>query len=210
MRITRSAAFTLIEVLITVIIIGILFSVTSYIFGNAEQRSRDQQRISNLATIDNGLEQYHLDNHSYPQVGINGNNIFTAKFQLEAISGCGFTGPTGKGYLAPLYLGTVPDDPTFRTTITGSGTSCYTNQYGQYLYVTVTTDPNIAAQSFYLMARMERATNYSPTAPTSAQLGYWGGTIFGGGSPLLLCDKTTNAVQLASCTQNYYRTNNPN
>lgn len=202
--------FTLIEVLVTIAIIGILFAITSDIFGIAEARSRDQQRLTDLDTISNALEQYHLDNHNYPQVGQNSNNLFVAKYQLEQVGGCTFSGPAGKSFLAPHYLPTIPEDPQNKLVLTGTGASCNTNQFGQYLYVGVTTDPAGINQGFYLMGRMERPNNLSPVVPTQAQLGYYGPAIEGPTSNLLLCDQTTTAAQLPSCTQDHYITNNPN
>lgn len=208
--------FTLIELLITITIIGILFAITSDIYAIAQSRSRDQQRLSNLDTINNALEQYHLDNHAYPLEGLTTNNLVVAKYQLEPIEGCGVTGPAGKGYLAPNYIPTLPQDPQFHLLITSSGADCNTNQFGQYLYVTNTASAAAAVQSFYLMARLERTTNMSP-AGTAASLqqsafgsSYWGTIIYGPSSSLVFCDASASNSQQVSCTQNYFKANTPN
>lgn len=212
----RPRAFTLVEVLIVITIIGILMALTAGIYGAAEARSRDQQRLSNLDTIDNALEQYHLDNHSYPQDGLTTNNVLVAKYQLEAIEGCGVSGPSGKGYLAPHYLPTIPEDPLYHLSVSGSGSDCNTNQFGQYLYVTNTASSSAAVQAYYLMARLERTTNMSAAGSAAALQAstfgssYWGQIIYGPSSTLVFCDQSSSSQQLASCTQNYFRANNPN
>lgn len=199
-------AFTLLEVLTTIAIIGILFSLTSYVYSSAQTRSRDQQRLSNLDTIANALEQYHLDNHAYPAVNPNANSLFVAKYQLEQIAGCSYQ--AGQNFLAPAYLPTIPEDPQYKLAIGGSGANCTTNQTGQYLYVTTVTNQTDPAPGFYLMARVERLANVSAVAPTSAQIGFYGPTILGSGAGLTLCDQTTPPG--ATCTHNYYKANNPN
>lgn len=209
-------AFTLIEVLLTVVIIGILFAITAGVYGAAEARSRDQQRLSNLDTINNALEQYHLDNYNYPQEGLGSNNLVIAKYQLEPIEGCSFTGPSGKSYLVPNYLNTMPEDPLYRLSISGSGADCNASQYGLYLYVPNVTSASDAVQSFYLMAKMERTTAMSP-AGTAAALqnssfgsSYWGQIIYGQSSGLVFCDASSSSEQQGLCTQNYFKANNPN
>ena len=58
--------FTLIEILTVILIIGVLVSVTSYVFNSSLIRSRDTQRKTDLDTIKNALEQYYLDTRTYP------------------------------------------------------------------------------------------------------------------------------------------------
>jgi prepilin-type N-terminal cleavage/methylation domain-containing protein len=213
---SRLRAFTLVEVLITISIIGVLFAITSGIYASAQTRSRDQQRLSNLDTINNALEQYHLDNHSYPLEGLTTNNLLVAKYQLESIENCGVTGPSGKGYLAPNYLPTIPEDPQFRLSVSGSGADCNTNQFGQYLYVPNTATATAPVQAFYLMARLERTTNMSAAgAAASLQASpfgasYWGNILYGSSSSLVLCDAGSGSSQQATCTQNYFKANTPN
>ncbi|HSX42388.1 MAG TPA: prepilin-type N-terminal cleavage/methylation domain-containing protein [Candidatus Saccharimonadales bacterium] len=213
---SRYRAFTLIEVLIVITIIGILMAITAGIYGAAEARSRDQQRLSNLDTIDNALEQYHLDNHAYPQDGLTANNVLVAKYQLEAIEGCAVSGPSGKGYLAPHYLPTVPEDPLHHLVVSGSGSDCNTSPFGQYLYITNAPSSSAAVQAYYLMARLERTSNMSPAGSAAAlQAGsfgssYWGQIIYGPSSTLVFCDQGSSSSQQASCTQNFFKANNPN
>lgn len=194
-----------------VAIIGILFAITADIYGIAEARSRDQQRLSNLDTINNALEQYHLDNHHYPSNTASGN--FLAKLQLEQVTSG--TVSCGVSNLAPFYLPNLPEDPLNKLNLATLPSDCSASPAGGYLYVTNVAAASTPAQSFYLMAKMERAQFMSPdgTANTlrtgSFGSSYWGNLIYNSGNyNLVFCDHSTN-VQ-TTCTQNYFKASNPN
>ncbi len=59
-------AFTLIELLIVVAIIGILAAIAVPNFVNAMERAKVSRAISDVKSICNALEMYRLDNNNYP------------------------------------------------------------------------------------------------------------------------------------------------
>lgn len=59
-------AFTLIEMLIVVAIIGILASAIMVGLGPAQQKGRDARRMSDLNGAQNALELYYTQNSQYP------------------------------------------------------------------------------------------------------------------------------------------------
>ena len=61
-------AFTLIELLITVAILGILILISLFIFQIYMTRARDGRRKSDLAKLQRVLEDYNNDNLCYPDV----------------------------------------------------------------------------------------------------------------------------------------------
>ena len=61
-----SKAFTLIEMLIVVAIIGILASAIMVGLGPAQQKGRDARRMSDLNGAQNALELYFTQNSQYP------------------------------------------------------------------------------------------------------------------------------------------------
>ena len=65
-RITNHSAFTLIEILIVVTILGILGTLTFSMFTSARQRSRNGRRKADLETTRSALEMYRTDNDEYP------------------------------------------------------------------------------------------------------------------------------------------------
>lgn len=59
-------AFTLIELLIVVAIIGILAAIAVPNFLNAQIRAKVARCMSDMKTLETGLEMYRLDNNDYP------------------------------------------------------------------------------------------------------------------------------------------------
>jgi prepilin-type N-terminal cleavage/methylation domain-containing protein len=58
----KSAAFTLVEIMIVVLIIGILLAIAVPNFVRARETSRGKACIANLKEIDSAKEQYAMDN----------------------------------------------------------------------------------------------------------------------------------------------------
>lgn len=103
----KNKAFTLVELLIVISILGILATIGLVVFNSAQVRGRDVQRKSDLKQIASALEVYYNDYESYPG-SLNGQ-----------ILGCPSTTSTacawGTSQItdgATLYLKAVPKDPT--------------------------------------------------------------------------------------------------
>ena len=62
----KKSGFTLIELMITISIIGILTLIIAVSFSSVQKDSRDQRRIADLKAIQNAAEQYYLLKGSYP------------------------------------------------------------------------------------------------------------------------------------------------
>lgn len=62
----RSNAFTLIELLIVVAIIGILAAIAVPNFLNAQIRAKVSRAYADLRTLSTALESYNVDNNAYP------------------------------------------------------------------------------------------------------------------------------------------------
>jgi prepilin-type N-terminal cleavage/methylation domain-containing protein len=66
MRISNKKGFTLIEVLVVVSIIGLLASVVLVGLGGFRSRGRDARRVTDLKSLQNGMELYFARNNAYP------------------------------------------------------------------------------------------------------------------------------------------------
>lgn len=64
--IRKQKGFTLLELLIVIVIIGILIALVLPNLINGPIRARDVRRKQDLNAISSGLEQYYNDNQAYP------------------------------------------------------------------------------------------------------------------------------------------------
>lgn len=113
----KQKGFTIVELLVVVVVIGILAAITVVAYSNVQQRSRDADRKADIATIKKMLLLYQADNG-----GVQGTPTY------------GGTGPGGwdssdrgawLGFLGTGY-GRIPRDPTNTPPVSpadaGSGT----------------------------------------------------------------------------------------
>ena len=129
----RKRAFTLIELLIVITIIGILAVALVPRLTGASGRARDATRKSDLQQIAVGLEYYYSDNGEYPDVAAG----------AVCVSTLGLTG-----------LSIVPSDPSS----SGWGTTCDTAALGGYVYYELDDTSDGAIDGYLLIADLEGTT----------------------------------------------------
>jgi general secretion pathway protein G len=70
--------FTLLELLIVIVIIGILALLIIPNITSAPKKARDTQRKTDIRAIQKGLEEYYVSNSSYPVVTGQADTVLTA------------------------------------------------------------------------------------------------------------------------------------
>lgn len=102
-QLSARRAFTLIELLIVVAIIGILAAIAVPNFLEAQTRSKASRTKADLRTLATGLEAYRVDNNTYPYVTFVGQPLP----ERLARVGSNLTSPVA-------YLSSLPHDPFFK------------------------------------------------------------------------------------------------
>ncbi len=93
----RKGAFTLIELLIVVAIIGILAAIAVPNFLNAQVRAKCATTQADMRALSTALESYHIDNNMYPPTPNTAGNLRFARLAK-------LTSPVP-------YMSSVPRDP---------------------------------------------------------------------------------------------------
>ncbi|MGL5800289.1 MAG: type II secretion system major pseudopilin GspG [Plesiomonas sp.] len=93
--------FTLLEVMVVIVILGILASlVVPNLLGNKEKA--DQQKVvSDIIALENSLDMYKLDNSTYP----------TTEQGLQSLSSKPSGTPEPRNYRESGYIKRLPQDP---------------------------------------------------------------------------------------------------
>jgi general secretion pathway protein G len=100
----KQEGFTLLELLIVIVIIAILALLIIPNITSAPKKARDTQRKTDITTVRKALEEYFVNNNSYPSTGGDAATVLSG-----AADGQGTSGPLTTG-TAPL-MKKVPLDP---------------------------------------------------------------------------------------------------
>ena len=97
----RQGGFTLLEIMVVIVILGILASlVVPNLMGNKEQAAR-QKAVSDIVALENALDMYKLDNSRFP----------TTEQGLEALVTKPQSEPEPRNYKEDGYIRRLPQDP---------------------------------------------------------------------------------------------------
>ncbi|KAB7689944.1 type II secretion system protein GspG [Plesiomonas shigelloides] len=98
---TPQAGFTLLEVMVVIVILGVLASlVVPNLLGNKE-RADQQKVVSDLTALENSLDMYKLDNGQYP----------STQQGLQALVSKPDGEPQPRRYRENGYIKRLPTDP---------------------------------------------------------------------------------------------------
>lgn len=98
---TRQSGFTLLELMVVVVILGVLASlVVPNVLGNKAQADK-QKAKADIMTLENALDMYKIDNNQYP----------TTEQGLKALVNKPQTQPFAVNYRDNGYIRRLPQDP---------------------------------------------------------------------------------------------------
>ncbi|CNH52169.1 type II secretion system major pseudopilin GspG [Yersinia pekkanenii] len=110
----KTGGFTLLEIMVVIVILGLLASLTVPSLMSNKNRADKQKTLSDIASLENALEMYKLDNGAYP-TELQGINALIIKPILL---------PIPKIYPQYGYIRRLPQDPW--------GSSYQMNNPGRY------------------------------------------------------------------------------
>lgn len=110
---SHQRGFTIVELLIVIVVIGILAGLVISTFSGVQGRARDAQRQTDIKAVATQLEVYYIDNGSYPTAS----NINTTT--LKGIDAAAFAPPSST---ATALLG-VSATPTSKPVCPSGSTS---------------------------------------------------------------------------------------
>lgn len=101
MKAKGSAGFSLVEILVVLVIMGLLISVVAPTVLNRADDARVQKAQADFNAIETALKIYRLDNYVYP----------TTEQGLQALVEPSTLAPEPRNFKVGGYLGEVPVDP---------------------------------------------------------------------------------------------------
>lgn len=113
------SGFTIVELLVVIVVIAVLASISIVAFTGVQQRAKDSQRKSDIATIQKALELYKGENGTYP--GCNGAKYVPNGVTANDYQTCPVSSLTSA--LVPNFISTLPKDPV--NNLNGTGTTGY-------------------------------------------------------------------------------------
>lgn len=100
-QVTRQQGFTLLELMVVIVILGVLASmVVPNLMGNKE-RADKQKAVSDIVALEGSLDMYKLDNHRYP----------TTEQGMQALVTKPEVAPIPNSYRSEGYIRRLPQDP---------------------------------------------------------------------------------------------------
>ncbi len=164
----QNKGFTLIEVLVVCVIMGLLIAVVVASLTSARAGNRDAQREVDLQRIKSALDLYYIEhNRTYPST--TGLNPLKNDWLSSESTDSWYKNPPGVAYipgLVPIYLGILPKDPYVRKSAIITG-DCTAASRASFAYKSNGTEYKILA---HCSPESIQASDpfYDPVRPTTS------------------------------------------
>ncbi len=100
-RNNRQAGFTLLEIMVVVVILGLLAAIVAPNVLQNQDTAMVKKAQADIAVLEQALDLYKMENHRYP----------TTDQGLEALVSKPDNGPDAKNYRSEGYIKRLPNDP---------------------------------------------------------------------------------------------------
>ena len=131
----RVGGFTIVELMVVVVVLGILVGIVLVSYGKIQADSRDGTRQGNITTITDALEKYYAKNGEYPSVqsivSDNPANTGSVVATKLSISASDLKMPQAANSVTNSLIATsTPTNDTISYTSTDTSSSCQTSTTG--------------------------------------------------------------------------------
>lgn len=151
MKTNRQSGFTIVELLVVIVVIGILAAITIVAFNGIQNRARDTERKSDVAAVVRALNLYNIDNGDYAEAGCGNNGT---GYMASDYDGAGPLKPLMQCLTDGKYLSQALVDPSGSLSCSGltchtyMKASCSTGTYpGTYVYANLDTLPQLGTEA---------------------------------------------------------------
>lgn len=144
----KTKGFTIVELLIVIVVIGILATLVIVTFTGIQQKARDSKRKTDINALDSHMEAFYASNGYYPTLADLQNSTFVST-QLKGLDPSALTDPKGGAIAAT----TSPSNYGYVAAASSTSTATCSN--------TTASSPTNACDSFTLTATLESGGTYS-------------------------------------------------
>ena len=141
----KQTGFTIVELLIVIVVIGILAAITIVAYNGIQNRARNQRMVVAVSQTYKAIHQYVVDNGTYPTSG--SVSCVGSDYPVDAAGLCwsGQSSLAANTLLAP-YIGKVPAPPMEKIGGTARGMLINTSsKVLEYTIIGATTCPSVGA-----------------------------------------------------------------
>jgi len=140
----RPRGFTFIEIMVTVIIMGVLSTLGISTFQSTQKKSRDVNRKASLTAVTKALEQYMTDKGQYPASSVDGKILWCGDSDNPESTSCSWGDPltdvASSGEEKTVYMASLPKDMVTSQTFFYEGVETDGKIKGYKLYARLEND----------------------------------------------------------------------
>lgn len=151
----RHKGFTIIELLIVIVVIGILATILFVSYTSAQAKSRDSRRITDAKAIEAALESYRSTNGDYP--ASNG-SAATSNWETSGTASPGT-------FISSLKNYGLPDGTPIDPTNSSLGLSGYTYMYQLYSAGSNGCAASLGDYYVFIVEQFETSSGTQPQSP---------------------------------------------
>lgn len=172
------SGFTLVELLIVIVVIGILAAITLVAYNGVQAKARDAQRQSDINSITKALEMYYIDNGQYPTGSCTANCSINSGWSTTADG----SWQNLVSQLVPQYMTSLPVDPVSTAKATGASPMSDPNAY-DYSYLSWAASgycgtSTSSKQGYLIVYRLEGSQVQRGSCPTTPKVGPYSGSNY--------------------------------